>query len=347
MAIHELSTPTNRSGRRSRWLFVLIVSVAILGACGDSGSDAEADKNGAGAESSITGSETPRTTDADPATTSDEAGDTTSAPEPDAGTGDPQELARLREAVEATIARGSARFSLDVTQTLPVAGPNQASMRRTGAFDDGLQIGSGTQQFLGRTGAFADLPGYAGEEIEHRLVDGTYWLLNPVSDPPSWIGYDVAAFADLGQSDPAVSVDGDIYLRTLGDALTSVTDVVEFDDGSQGWTVRAVADELLPLVVTGGVQNQLGAAGLQPTDLEATVSLAVDPDGMVVGFIADLNEWWQAVIDQTAGASDAPAGMVFQFQIGDFDAAVDVDTPCATPEEVVEPDTPPALICEG
>ena len=353
MAIHVLSAATNRLGprktnrigHRKLLLGAIAVLVGLLASCGESGSDAEdaTTDTTVASDDTATPEESTATSDgasADAPTT--EADDDT-----DAGTGGPPDLDQLREAIDATIARDTARFSMDVTQTLPVTGPNQASMRRTGSFDDGIRVGTGTQQFLGQTSAAADFPGYAGEEIEHRVVDGTYWLLNPVSDPPTWIGYELTALNELSAGDPTAAVDGDVYLRTVRDALTSVTDVVEFDDGSQGWAVQATADDLLPLVVTAGVQERLDGAGLEPTDLETTISLAVDPEGMVIGFIAELNEWWQAVIEQTVGATDSPAGMVFQFQMSDFDATVEVESPCSNPEELLEPDAPPALICEG
>ncbi|MDH3299919.1 MAG: hypothetical protein OES24_05380 [Acidimicrobiia bacterium] len=347
MAIHVLSTSMNRFKSVNRWLFAIVVSVVVLSACGDSGSNAEADDGAA--PISNTESEATETTEPESTTTSNGGGgeEATSTTEAEAGTGDAPDLERLHGAIDATVARNSARFLLDVTQTLPVTAPNQASMRRTGSFDDQEAAGTGTQVFIGELGALNDLPGYAGEELEYRLVDGTYWLLNPLSDPPSWVGYDLADFAQLTAGDPTVSINGDLYLATVGQAITSITDMVEFDDGSEGWAVRVTADDLLPLVVTAGVQQRLVADGLEPTDLEADVSLAVDPDGMVVGLIADLNEWWQAVIDQTDVSGNAPVGMVLQFQIGDFDVTVEADTPCADPEEFVEPDAPTALICRG
>lgn len=342
MASHALSSGTIRFNRSIPWLIAAAMSVAALGACSGSDSESDADSDAA-AETSTTGSETTATTDSPTTTTSDAT--STSLTETDAD-GDTEELERLQGIIDATVARSSARFSLEVIQTLPVTGPNQTSMRRTGSFDDGQQQGTGTQQFLAEPGLATDLPA-AGESFEHRVVDGTYWLSNPVSNPPSWVGYGLEAFSELAQGDPGLAVDGDLYLRTVGASVASINEVVVFDDGSEGWTVQVSADELLPLVVSAGVQQRLATAGLQPTDLESTVTLAVDPDGMVVGLIAELDEWWQAVIDQTIGSSEAPAGMVFQFQIGDFDSAVEVDTPCSDPEEVLEPDAPPALVCEG
>lgn len=347
MAIHVLSAATNRPGHGKLWLCAIAISVGLLGSCGDSdpGDGDAANATTIASDGTATPEESTTasggTTEAAPADESEADADA------DTGTGGSLDLEQLRAAIDATIARDTARFSMDVTQTLPVTGANQASMRRTGAFDDELRSGTGTQQFLGQTSDTADLPGYAGEELEYRLVDSTYWLLNPVSDPPAWIGYELTAFTELSAVDPTLAVDGDLYLRTVRDALTSVTDVVEFDDGSQGWAVQAAADDLLALVVTAGVQERLRAAGLEPTNLETTISLAVDPEGMVIGFIADLDEWWQAVIDQTVGATDSPAGMIFQFQISDFDATVEVETPCSAPEELLEPDAPPALICQG
>ncbi len=347
MMIHALWSPGSRPGRRQPWICALALSIGVLAACGDSNSGSDD-----AAETSTTVSaatETTETTGAEStaATEDDRGEEATSTSEAAAGTGDVQDLERLQGAIDATVARNSASFSLDVTQTLPVSGPNQASMRRTGSFDDQNGVGTGTQVFIGQMGAFTDLPGYAGEELEYRLVQGTYWLLNPLSNPPTWVGYDLAEFDQLTEGDPTVSINGDLYLVTVGDAVTSVTDVVVFDDGSEGWTVRVTADALLPLVVTAGAQRRLAAGGLEPTDLEADVSLAVDPDGMVIGLIADLNEWWQAVIDQTSETSDASVGMVLQFQIGDFDASVETDTPCVDPEEFDEPDAPTALVCQG
>ena len=105
------------------------------------------------------------------------------------------------------------------------------------------------------------------------------------------------------------------------------------------------ADAEIAIVLFHGSYREHVAAN--DIDNRSDVSLAVDPDGMVVGLIADLNEWWQAVIDQTDVSGNAPVGMVLQFQIGDFDVTVEADTPCADPEEFVEPDAPTALICRG
>ncbi len=343
MVIHALSSATNRFNRGVPWLIAAAMSVAALGAC--SGADSESDGDpDAAAETSTTESEATATTDSPTTATSDAT--STSPTETDADGGDTESLERLQEIIDATVARNSARFSLEVVQTLPVTGPNQTSMRRTGSFDDDQQQGSGTQQFLGEPGLATDLPA-SGEAFEHRLVDGMYWLQNPVSIPPSWVGYDLEAFSELAQGDPSAAVDGDVYLLTVGASVTSITEVAVFDDGSEVWTVKVSADELLPLVVTARVRQRLANAGLQPTDLESTALLAVDPDGMVVGLIAELDEWWQAVVDQTIESSEAPAGMVLQFQIGDFDAVVEVETPCSDPEELLEPEAPPALVCES
>lgn len=349
MKIHASWSPRRPSSRGRPWLCAVALSIGVLAACGDadSGSDGAADTSETTAPGESETTEATETTEPDTtATTADDgAEEATSTTESSAG--ETQDVERLQSAIDATVARNSARFSLDVTQTLPVTGANQASMRRSGSFDDLEGVGTGTQVFLGQSGALTDLPGYTGEELEYRLVGGTYWLLNPLAEPPTWVGYDLAEFDQLTAGDPTVSINGDLYLLAVGDAVTSVTDVVVFDDGSEGWTVRVTADKLLPLVVTAGVQQRLAADGLEPTDLEANVSLAVDPEGMVVGLIADLNEWWQAVIDQTNDAGDGPVGMILQFQIGDFDAAVETDSPCVDPEEFVEPNAPTALICQS
>jgi len=353
MAIRA-SLSTNRPTISAQWLLALAVTLAVLGACGESDSNDDPD-NGAG--TSTTSAEAAD----DSAATSEPASENSSTSSPDDGTetevetgadddsemGEAPDIQRLQDAIDATLERTTAGFRLDVTQTLPAVGAPTASMLRSGSFNADQQIGTGTQQFLGGAGAPADLPGYAGEEIEHRVIDDTYWLLDPVSDPPSWLGYDLVTFAELTEDSPILAVDGDLYLQTVSDAITSATDVVAFDDGSEGWTVQLVADDLLPLVVSTGVRQRLTAAGLQPTGIEATASIAVDPDGMVIGLIAELDEWWQAVVAQTIGETDSPAGMVLQFQLGEFDSVVEVTAPCANPEEIAEPGEAPALVCQG
>ena len=348
MATHAPS-PTNRVGHLLPWLGAIIIALVALTACGGSGDE----EDDAATESTTTSegvaSEPGETAEPETGPSTSETEPTTSeTTEATAESDEPlPTLGELQAAIDATVGRKTAGFSLEVIQTLPVAAPNQAAMRRTGSFDDELQVGSGTQQFLGETSAPADLPGYAGEEIEHRLVSDVYWVSNPVVDPPSWVGYGLADFADLTESDPTLSINGDGYLLAISGAVTSVNDVVVFDDGSQGWSVQVTADELLPLVVSAGVQQRLAAAGLEPTELESTMSLAVDPEGMVVGLIGELDEWWQAVIEQTVGQTESPAGMVFQFQMGNFDAPVEVDAPCADPEDFIEADAPPAQVCGG
>lgn len=336
MAIHVLSSPANRAPRRISWLLVAALVAAALGSCGDSAEESEGDADDAAA-TTTTESATTETT-ASETTISEPADDTTSTSAGEGGS--PEDLVRLAELIDATVARDSALFSLEVVQTLPVAAQDQASILRTGSFDDTMQTGVGTQQLVGGSATTAD-------EIEHRLVNGTYWLSNPATDPPSWIGYELDALTEVTTSDPLLSINGDHYLLLVNESITSVTEIVEFDDGSEGWTVQLAADELLPIVVTSGVRDRLTTAGLQPTGLEATASVAVDPTGMVIGLIADLDEWWQGVIEQTLGEVEAPPGMVVQFQIGDFDTDVDVEVPCSEPEELLEADAPPALICES
>ncbi len=348
----DLHASPPRSGRRPRLAVVLILALTFIAGCGDSDTDS-AEETDSGTETSTTASEASEPTDTtaadstesdDPEATAGESDDATDT-DPDDATVDPAQLEQLRAIIDETVARTSATFSLEVVQTLPVAGQNQAAMRRSGSFDDERLAGSGTLQFSG-DGAAADSAA-SGDAFEQRIVDDTYWLLNPTSDPPSWIGYDLESAAELVEGDPTLAVDGDRYLLAVSDAATAVTDVVDFDDGSKGWTLRVAADELLPLVVTTGVQQRLTAAGLEPTGLESTVSLAVDPEGMVVGLIADLDDWWQATVEQTVGSGEAPAGMVVQLQIGNFDEPVDVESPCTDPEELLEPGAPPALTCEG
>jgi hypothetical protein len=253
----------------------------------------------------------------------------------------------LRDRIDKTVARRTAAFALDVTQTLPAPEPNSVSTLRTGAFDDELLIGRGTLRFESASDEIAEVVG-AGA-FEFRLIDDTYWLLNALGEPPAWIGYDLFEFAGAAGGDPTLPMDGDLFILVVADAVIDVAGFLQGADRSETWSVIIRADDLLPLVATTGVQRRLLAAGFESTDLTAAAEIVVDPNGMVTGFESELDEWWQQV---TATVLPVPpelresVTMRVRFELGDFDSLFEVAVPCANPVELDDPEPVRAVTCE-
>jgi hypothetical protein len=255
------------------------------------------------------------------------------------------DLSVLRDRIDETTARRTAVFALDVTQELPVPGPNGVTTTRTGAFDDDLLMGQGSLRFAAESVEVAELLG-AGL-FEYRLINDTYWFLNPLADPPSWGGYDVIEFANTVDGDPTLSMDGDLYILVVADAIIELTGYEQDADGSERWSVMIRADDLLPLVTTGGVQQRLLAGGFGSTGIAAAAEIFVDANGMVTGFETELDEWWQQAVTSLIPEPALEVTMRVRFELSDFDAPIEVVTPCSNPTEFKEPGFLDGLICDA
>lgn len=300
-----------------------------------------------GAPDSVDQLTSPDTTDFDVSatTTTTVVIDSGSAPPTSESLTADADLNVLQDRIAETTARRSAVFGLDVHQTLPVPGPNKALTTRTGAFDDRLLIGHGSVRFETESFELAEQLG-AGL-FEFRLIDDTYWFLNPLADPPGWGGFNVVEFADAVGGDPTVSMDGDLFILTVADAIIDVTGYELRADGSERWLVMVKADNLLPLVITGGVHQRLLAGGFDSTGITTEAEILVDANGMVTGFYAVLDEWWQQVVTWLVPDPASTVTMHARFKLGDFDSPVEVAIPCTNPSELKEPGFPDGLTCDA
>lgn len=255
------------------------------------------------------------------------------------------DLSVLRDRIAETTARRTAGFELVVHQTLPVPKPNIVLTTRTGAFDDHLSIGQGSMLFESDSVEIAEQLG--GELFEFRLIDDTYWFLNPLTDPPGWAGFNVVEFADAMGGDPTVSMDGDLYILAIADAIVDVTGYEQRADDSERWLVMVMADDLLPLMTTGGAQQRLLAGGFDSTGMATEAEILVDANGMVTGFYAELDEWWQQVVTSLVPEPASAVTMYTRLKLGDFDSPVAVEVPCTNPSELTEPGFPDGLTCDA
>jgi len=277
-------------------------------------------------------------------TTSTSASSTTTTSEVDS------DLVALRGQIDQTVARRTAAFTLEVAQTLPTPGPNGATLIRRGVFDDQLLIGQGTVQFEAESDELAEElgAGFVGEAVfEFRLHDDVFWFLNPIVEPPTWLGFDVLEYATALGADPTLSMDGDLFILAVGDAVTEVTGYSEQADGSGVWSVTVEADDLLPLVTTGGVQQRIYLSGFESTGLDATAEIQVDGNGMVTAFGAELDDWWQQVVAWLFPELAQTVTMQIQFELDEFDLPIDVASPCEDPSVYREAGFPEGLTCEG
>ncbi len=251
----------------------------------------------------------------------------------------------LLNSIERTVARRTASYELKITQTLPVSGENGATTSRTGSFDDSTLTGRGTLRFAAESDEIARLLGEG--EFEFRLVDDTYWLFNPIAEPSGWVGFDVFEYASAVGGDPTLSMDGDLFILVVGDALIEVVERELLSDGSVSWTVRIRADDLLPLVTTGGVQQRLSAAGFEgSTQIDSIAVVTVDPEDMVIAVDMDLDEWWDQVMATVLPEGPIDATMRVEFTLGMFDQSVEVLDPCPDPVEFSNPGAPDGLTCD-
>lgn len=254
------------------------------------------------------------------------------------------DLSSLLAKIDETIARRTAEFTLEVAQTLPVAGPNGVSILRTGAFDDELDIGSGSLRFEAESNEIGDALG--ATTFDFRFVEGTFWLFNPLGDPPAWAGYGAADFLLAAEGDPLLSINGDLFLRGLEGAILEATDHSVRADNSETWSVTLSADDFFPLVTTGGLQNRLASAGLDSTGISAPATIRINADGMVTSVQVGLNEWWTEATKVLLPEVRVASTMSAEFELGEFDKPIHVESPCAGADIRELPGSPTGYTCD-
>lgn len=342
------------SGDRVRRGGTIGAIVVVMAACGSSGATPTAATEPPGSAPStapstiVAGDGSATTEPAPPTATAQRAVDTTtteaSTPKPPPRPDQDADVGALRTAIDNTVARRSATFELVITQTLPVPEPNLVTTRRNGRFDDSLWQGDGTMRFESANPELSQLVGGEGV-FEFRIVDDTFWFLNPVAEPPGWLGHDVFEYLDATNADPTVNVDGDGFLFVVSDAIRRVTDRIPSTDGSEIWLVEVAIDAMAPTLTTGGVQRRLAAAGFDSTGLVTTAEIIVDANGMVVGLEASTDEWWQQAVMTMLPDAPADGEMRVSFALEASDEAVEVVSPCDQPDAVTEPGFPDGLTC--
>jgi hypothetical protein len=260
----------------------------------------------------------------------------------------PEEAGDLLEAIEATTMRRTAAFDLEVRQALPAdVGGAVAITTRHGRFDDETEEGDGTFAVGVDDPEIAEQLGYDFDPFQYRLVDGVYWNLNTVVDPPVWFGGRLEDLEELAGGDPTLGMDGDLFLLLIAGSITEVLDRSDTPSGGTSWVVRSTADDLAPLVMAGGALSRVMEAVPEDTGIEVDVTLVVDAEGMVTGFEVEMDEWWTTVVSKVIDAGLGDLSMSATFGLGGFDEPVTVATPCADPEPVSNPGEPPGMTCEG
>lgn len=219
--------------------------------------------------------------------------------------------------------------------------------RRTGRFDGERETGDGTLSITSSDSALSEEMGLGFDPFEYRLVDGVYWHLNTVVDPPTWLGGDRDEVEQFAEGDLTLGMDGDIFLETIA---SSITEVIERDNDAPGgtaWTVRMDADDLAPLVLTGGAVQGLLEAAADDTGVEVALTLEIDDSGMIVAFNVAMDEWWSAVLSDVGEVDLGSLAMAVEFELGGFDNDVVVDAPCDDPVPVSTPGEPAGMTCEA
>lgn len=314
----------------------LIGSVTV--SCGDSSGGS------GGSSESVAGSET--TSTATPDVSTSESSSTSAAPSPSDTTSSspPADLPTIEELwafAEETVALPRMSFELDVTSTLPGTDAPVLA-RRTGSFDDDSFSGVGTRSFETSEAQLREL--WGDEPFEFRFIGETFWMYNPLSDPPGWGGFDVVEFAEFAGGDPLGSVDGDAYLGLLVSATVEVLDVEQQADGSMNWLLRVRADDLVPMVAAGGPASRLIGLGAADSGLEVSVELVQAPEGYFSGFRFDMSEWWANALS-LAGPSEGDESMTVEFRLDPFDVPLSLEAPCESPATRIDDDGLTVLVC--
>ncbi len=223
-------------------------------------------------------------------------------------------------------------FELDVTLTLPGA-TAPVTDRRSGRFDDDTFSGTGTRVFETSDAELRDL--WGGEPFEFRFLDQTLWLYNPISEPPSWGGFDFYEFAEASGGNPLSTVDGDAYVDLIVAATTDVFGVESRADGGRTWSLHVAADDLVPVAVAGGPASRLVDLGAAETGFIAAAELEENAEGHLTRVWIDLSEWWSNAIELAGGGGDEES-MIVELRLEPFDQPLLVEAPCATPSETVD-----------
>ena len=174
-------------------------------------------------------------------------------------------VADFRSAADAAVAEIGASFVLETTQTIP--GLITAATIRSGEYDDAVGIGVSTVEFriddtFGNDLENPNLQAFLGEPFEFRLMADTMWILASGGSESIWTGWEIDVLAARLGDDPSDNVNGDVFILQLAAATTRIINWLELDDGASVWVIELDADDLLPVVVTPGVQQRIAAAGL-------------------------------------------------------------------------------------
>ncbi len=294
----------------------LVATVTLLAACGGSSDEAT--------DLAATTLTTASPTNTAPApTTSD----------PSVSTSPTESLDALVSLVNNTIALPRMSYENEVISILPgLADPVVST--RTGSFDDDTFSGVGTWALESDDPAVAE--GFPPAAIEYRVVDEMYWYWTPYGEPPVWTGYGIVEFAETSGGNPLGSVDGDGYLDLLVSSAVEVLDVEENADGSATWKLSARADDLVPIIASGGAAGRLIEAGAGESGILVEIELDQDTDGFVSGFRITLDEWWRNAVATIAVGSTRDLSMTLDFSIESFDDPLNIDSPCDNPSRNAE-----------
>lgn len=232
-------------------------------------------------------------------------------------------------------------FELDVTTTLPGTDAPVLA-RRTGSFDDDSFSGVGTRSFETGDAQLQELTGV--EPAEFRFIGETFWMYNPLSEPPGWAGFDVLELAEFAGGDPLGSVDGDAHLGILFSATVEVLQIEQQTDGSINWLLRVRADELVPIVAAAGPASRMMGLGAADSGLEVSVELVQAAEGYFSGFRFDMSEWWTNAVS-LAGLSEGDESMTVEFRLDPFETPLSLDPPCESPETQPDDDGLTVLVC--
>jgi hypothetical protein len=207
---------------------------------------------------------------------------------------------------------------------------------RSGSFDDITSTGTGTRSFQSDDPALASL--WGEDPFEFIVVNETFWMLNPLAEPPNWAGFDLLELGKATGGDPLGSVDADGYLSLIAGATTEVVDVREGSAGASTWVLLARADDLVPLVAAGGPAARLVELGAADNGLIVELRLEQDPDGFISSVSGSMNEWWANALSLMAEVDGTPGGdtMQLDLRLERFESALQPRPPCADPSAGVD-----------
>lgn len=304
---------------------MVLAAVLMLAACG---SDTASDASSATSQPEVTTASSAPTTTAEPATSSSAPATSEAAPADIDGV-DPQ-LIELFEIVEDTVLLPRLEFELEINTSLN-GDQFDARTIRTGWFDDDSLAGEGTLSIF----AGDVVVGFGSPPFETRVIDEQIWTFDPLAEPPAWSGIDIFDVITSTGGDPTASVDGDLILITLADAMIDLDTVVTFEDGRELWRVNVDADAMVSAFAAGGPVQRITALGGADTGIVETAGLLVE-DGLVIDASADLSRWWTEVqrIAAESEGFEVPRDeddASWRITLTPFDEVRTTARPCATP----------------